>query len=237
MTNEPAVRGGNRLLRRLEPEDYERLRPHLRTVSLEVNQLLYEAHALVDVVYFPHNCVLSAITMVEDGRGIEVGTIGNEGAAGLTAFLGPAVSPTRVLVQVPGKGERIQAGILDAEARNNRPLYDLLLRHLHSFLAQMSQSVACNGLHPLLKRCSRWLLMTHDRVEGDELPLTHEFLSFMLAVRRPGVSEALQTLQEQGLIATTRGTITIVDRAGLEAASCECYQVVANEYERLLGST
>ena len=174
--------------------------------------------------------------MMEDGNGIEVGTIGNEGAAGLTAFMGPAIAPDRVLAQVPGEGTRMPANILLEEARSNPRLYDLLLRHHQAFLSQICQSVACNGLHTLFKRCCRWLLMTHDRVERDELPLTHEFLSFMLAVRRSGVSETLQSLQERELISNSRGTIKILDRAGLEAASCECYRVVVEEYKRLLGS-
>jgi CRP-like cAMP-binding protein len=236
MNHEPAERVRNRLLSRLLPQDYERLLPHLKSVDFENGHLLYEAHANVDFVYFPFDCVLSAITILEDGTGIEVGTIGNEGAAGLTAFIGPSVSPTRVVVQVPGAGMRIAAPTIEQEAKNNRTLYDLLLRHHHAFLAQMTQSVACNGVHPLVKRCCRWLLMTHDRVGKDELPLTHEFLAFMLAVRRPGVTETLHTLQEQGLITNSRGTIQITNRAGLEAASCECYRVVQKEYNRLLGS-
>ena len=190
----------------------------------------------IEFVYFPYNCVLSAVTMMSDGEGIEVGTVGNEGAAGLTAFLGPAVSPHRMLVQVPGEAVQIEARVLKREARKNPTFHDLLLKHHYAFLSQITQSVACNGLHPLLKRCCRWLLMTHDRVEGDELPLTHEFLSFMLAVRRPGVTETLHSLQENGLIQNGRATITIIDRAGLEAAACECYQIVVDEYERLLGS-
>jgi CRP-like cAMP-binding protein len=235
MNHEPAERGRNRLLSRLQPRDYDRLSQHLRAVGFEMGQVLYEAHAPVDYVYFPHDCVLSAVTILNDGSGIEVGTIGNEGAAGLTAFIGPSVSPTRMLAQVPGTGMRIEAGKLEQEARNNRTLHELLLRHHHAFLAQMTQSVACNGLHSLVKRCCRWLLMTHDRVAKDELPLTHEFLAFMLAVRRPGVTETLNTLQEQGLITNSRGMIQITDRAGLEAAACECYRTVQDEYNRLLG--
>jgi CRP-like cAMP-binding protein len=235
MSNDPAERVRNRLLRRLPPPGYQRLLPHFKTLSFESGDVLYEAHSQIEFVYFPQNCVLSAVTMMEDGSGIEVGTIGNEGAGGLAAFIGPSISPHRVLVQVPGDGLRIEAAILAREAKYNPALFDLLLRHFHAFLSQMSQSVACNGLHPLIKRCCRWLLMTHDRVERDELPLTHEFLSFMLGVRRPGVTETLQTLQGKGLIANSRGTVTIIDRAGLEAMTCECYRIVAKEYERLLG--
>ncbi len=197
--------------------------------------VVHEARSAIDFVYFPHDCVLSAVTMMEDGNGIEVGTIGNEGAAGLTAFMGPSIAPHRVLAQVPGDGTRIAAEALLEESRSNPRLYDLLLRHHHAFLTQICQSVACNGLHTLFQRCCRWLLMTHDRVEWDELPLTHEFLSFMLAVRRSGVTETLHSLQEQGLISNSRGTITIANRPGLEAAACECYRIVVEEYQRLLG--
>jgi len=235
MKNEPAEGVRNRLLRRLQSREYVRLRPHFKDVVFESGHIVYEARSQIDFVYFPHNCVLSAVTIL-DGSGIEVGTIGNEGAAGLTAFIGPSISPHRMIAQVPGDGVRIAAAVLEEEARNNRQLHDLLLQHHQAFLTQLSQTVACNGLHSLLKRCCRWLLMTHDRVGKDELQLTHEFLSFMLGVRRQGVTETLQALQEQRLIANSRGTVTIVNRAGLEATSCECYRIVVEEYNRLLGS-
>src|SRR3954462_284075 len=234
MKNDPkGVR--NRLLSRLHPSDYERLAPQLRPCAFQQNDVLYEAQSPIDFVYFPHDCVLSGVTMMGDGDGIEVGTIGNEGAAGLTAFLCPTISPNRLLVQVAGEALRIESAILEREARENRTLYDVLVKHHHAFMVQVTQSVACNGLHSLAQRCCRWLLMTHDRVEGDELPLTHEFLSFMLSVRRPGVTASLKTLQDRGLIANERGIIRIVDRAGLEAACCECYGIVVKQYEQLIG--
>jgi CRP-like cAMP-binding protein len=236
MKNEPAEGVRNRLLRRLQSREYVRLRPHFKDVVFESGQIVYEARSQIDFVYFPHNCVLSAVTIL-DGSGIEVGTIGNEGASGLTAFIGPSISPYRVIAQVPGDGVRIAAAILEEEAKTNRQLHDLLLLHHQAFLMQLSQTVACNGLHSLLKRCCRWLLMTQDRVGKDELQLTHEFLSFMLGVRRQGVTETLQALQEQGLIVNSRGSITIVNRSGLEATSCKCYRIVVDEYARLLGST
>jgi CRP-like cAMP-binding protein len=132
---------------------------------------------------------------------------------------------------------RIEAGSIRGFAKESSTLYEVLLAHHYAFMSQVSQSVACNGLHSVIKRCCRWLLMTHDRVEGDEVALTHEFLSFMLGVRRPGVTEALSTLESQGLIKTARGTITITDRGGLERASCDCYRLVKEEYERMLGPT
>jgi CRP-like cAMP-binding protein len=236
MSSDPAGRVRNRLLRRLPQEIYQRLLPHFKSLSFKSGDVLYEAHSQIEFLYFPQDCVLSAVTMMEDGSGIEVGTIGNEGAGGLAAFIGPSISPHRTLVQVPGDGLRIEAAILTREAKANLELFDLLLRHFHAFLSQMSQSVACNGLHPIVKRCCRWLLMTHDRVGHDELPLTHEFLSYMLGVRRSGVTETLQALQEKGLIANSRGMVKIVDRAGVEEMTCECYRIVAKQYKRLLGN-
>ena len=234
MSNDATEEIGNRLLRRLPAHEYQRLEQHLVPMTFASGEILYEPNTRVRFIYFPTDCVLSAVTIMEDGEGTEVGTIGNEGGAGLTAFLGPLVSPHRVLVQVPGAGVRIDAEILRREAANSRDLYNLLLAHHHAFLYQVFQSVACNGLHPLLKRCCRWLLMTHDRVIQNELPLTHEFLSFMLAVRRSGVTEALQELQQRGLISNSRGSIMIIDRPGLEAVACECYHTVARAYDRLL---
>jgi CRP-like cAMP-binding protein len=230
--NAPAM-GSNRLLSRLPRSDYKRLLPQLRTISCELGQVLYEAHQPIEFVYFPLSCVLSAIA-VANGDGIEVGTIGNEGMAGLTAFLGPSVSSNRLVAQIAGDTMRMEASVLLEECKANALLSDLLLRHHQAFLAQITQSIACNGLHPVAKRCCRWLLMTHDRIDGDELPLTHEFLSIMLAVRRPSVTENLQILHDQGLISTSRGVIKITNRKGLEAAACECYRIVATEYDRLL---
>lgn len=230
------IRGNNRLLGRLSRSDYERLSPHLRSSSLEAGQVIYEAHSQIEFAYFPINCVFSAIALAGNGEGIEVGTIGNEGMAGLLAFLGPCITPNRVFAQVPGQCLRIEADTLAADAKKNPAVNDLLIRHHQAFFSQVTQSIACNGLHSLTQRCCRWLLMTHDRVDGNDLPLTHEFLSLMLAVRRPGVTEAIHALQEQGLMSTSRGSITVLDRAGLEAAACECYGIVEKEYARLLGN-
>ena len=179
--------------------------------------------------------MLSAIALT-DGEGIEVGTVGNEGADGITAFIGPAISANRIIAQIPGDALRIEASILATEAKINPTLHDLLFRYHQAFLAQVTQSVACNGLHSLQQRCCRWLLMTHDRVAGDAVPLTHEYLAIMLAVRRPGVTEALAALEHQGLIDTARGMIRIRNRGGLEAAACNCYRIVVKEYARLLGT-
>jgi CRP-like cAMP-binding protein len=224
---------GNRLLARLPQEDYQRLLPHLRSVSLEFKAVLHEARSPIDYIYFPVTGVTSTLTIMQDGNAIEVATVGNEGVAGLPALFGPAASPNRVIVQVAGEGLRIEAGALQEEARTEGPVRRLLSLYQAAFLAQVSQSVACNGLHCVRQRCCRWLLMTHDRIRTDQLPLTHEFLAMMLGVRRPGVTEVLQTLQDQGLLHLDRGRITIQNRKKLEAVSCECYRTVKDEYERL----
>ncbi len=203
MSQNPAERGAQPAFMPAAQFDYERLRPHFKSVFLERNETLYQPREPIKEIYFPESCVLSAVMVMTDGDAIEVGTIGNEGAAGLTVFSTlPATSPHRVFAQISGNCLRIDTAVLEQEAARSQTLRDLLLRHNHALLMQISQSAACNGLHPLLKRCCRWLLMTHDRVEGNEVMLTHEFLSFMLGVRRPGVTEALQLLQEQGLIET-----------------------------------
>ncbi|HEY1785273.1 MAG TPA: Crp/Fnr family transcriptional regulator, partial [Pirellulales bacterium] len=165
---------------------------------------------------------------------IEVATIGREGLVGLAALLGDKTSTSEVLIQIAGEGLRMDADVLEQEAESQSPLRRLLLLYQTAFLTQISYSVGCNGLHPLQQRCCRWLLMTHDRVDTDVLPVTHEFLGIMLGVRRASVTEVLRPLTENGLVRNGRGTITIVDRSGLEALACECYRRVKSEFDRLL---
>jgi CRP-like cAMP-binding protein len=227
---------GNQLLTLLPRGEYQRLSPHLQALSLPVKQVLYAARSPIDYVYFPISGVISAMAVMEDGSAIEVATIGNEGMAGLTAFIGGETSPYEVMVQVEGEAIRMRADVLKHESRQDGPLRRLMVLYNTAFSTQVSYSVACNGLHKVEKRCCRWLLMTADRMESDTLPLTHEFLAIMLGVRRPSVTEVLQPLQARGLIQNGRGKITIVDRPGLEAAACECYRVVKEEFARLFGS-
>jgi CRP-like cAMP-binding protein len=234
MNRQPARRVRNRLLSRLPAPIFKRLLPHFDTGPLKQGQVVYEAGKPIESLFFPEDCVLSAVTKTGDRR-IEVGTIGNEGVAGLTAFIRPTTSPHEVLAQISGQAIRINAAELRKAFKSNSASQDLMFRHHEAFLAQITQSVACNGLHSIIQRCCRCLLMTHDRVGRDELLLTHEFLSFMLGVRRAGVTETLAALQRKRLIENGRRTITITDRAGLEAASCECYRIVVKHYERLLG--
>lgn len=222
----------NQILARLPVADQKRLLPHLQAVSLPLKQRLYKAGELIDYAYFPIRGMLSAMTIMEDGNAIEVATIGREGCTGLMAALGGGVSPNEMIVQVAGDGLRMRAEVLKAEMDKGGPLCDLLLRYHGAFLVQLSYAIACNGLHPVQQRCCRWLLITHDRVGDGDLPLTHEFLGIMLGVQRSTVTEVLRPLQEKKLIACRRATIAILNRAGLEAIACECYQAVVDEFAR-----
>ena len=234
MTSSAMALCANRLLRRLPKRDYERLRPHLKPVDFPLKQVVYEAGAKIDYAYFPNSGVLSALTVMEDGRAIEAASIGFEGATGLPAFLGAEISTSRFIVQVAGEGLRLEIRVLQDELAHDSALRKGLTLYHNAYLAMVSQSVACNGLHPVQKRCCRWLLLTRDRISSDDIPLTHEFLAMMLGVRRPSVTEVLQHLEERGLVRNHRGMVTLVDRAGMEEASCECYRVVANHFERML---
>jgi len=227
--------GVNQLISRLPEPAQERLLKHLEPVRLDHGQVLYEARSAIEHAFFPIDGVLSALVVMSDGSMIEVGTVGNEGALGLPSSSLAAKSPHRVIVQIAGHGLRINAAVLEKMSRAEGPIKEAFVAHSAAFMFQVSQSVACNGLHPLLQRCCRWLLMTHDRVNGDTIGLTHEFLAAMLGVRRASVTEVIQALEEQGLISNSRGRIIVVDRQGMEGASCECYQDVRNEYARLLG--
>jgi CRP-like cAMP-binding protein len=231
----PAAPHGNRLLSGLPPKEWRRLLPHLRLVPLPLKQVLYEVRSPIDYAYFPNRGVVSALTVMEDGRAIEVATIGDEGMVGLPLLVGARSSPNRMIVQVPGEALRMAADVLQEEVGRDSSLRRLLVLYHTAFLAQVSQAVACNGLHSVHQRCCRWLLMTQDRAHSDVFPMTHEFLAEMLGVRRSTVSEVLEPFQEQGLIRYSRGKCTVLNRKGLKAGSCECYRVIAKEFERLFG--
>lgn len=224
----------NHLLSRLPAAVLARIRRSLRKVRFEQNDVLYEARSVIEYAYFPLSGTLSAVAVMLDGSIIEVATIGKEGAAGLPTFATADVSPNRLFVQVPGEGLRLPIEVLEREIQNDEDVRRLFSNYMAAFQYQVSQSVACNGLHSLHQRCSRWLLMTHDRVHGDEIALTHELLANMLGVRRSSVSEVLQTLQDQGCISSSRGKLFVTDRKALERIACECYDVVRQEYARLL---
>lgn len=225
----------NRLLGLLLPRDYGRLRPHLHRVLLENGQSLYRAHMPIEFVYFIETGVGSLVNTMADGKSSEVGTIGNEGAVGLPLVLGDDRGPTSVYVQVPGAGLRMTATLFGQELARSASMRTVMIRYAHAFFNQVAQSAACNHSHSLQQRCSRWLLMTHDRMNADEFLLTQKFLGMMLGVQRTGVTAAAAALQRSGLIRYRRGNVTIIDRAGLLQCSCECYGVSKMEFDRLLG--
>ena len=225
----------NRLLRALAPDDYEWLLPQLTPMRLRLRDVLVEPQRPITHVYFVREGVGSMLAVEQEGGEVEVGTIGREGFVGLPLLLDAETSSYRVIVQVEGDAWRLGA---DAFRRllDERPhLRRRCLRYAQYFADQMAQSVACNRLHTLEERCARWLLMTHDRVHGDVFELTHEFLATMLGVRRAGVTVAMGTLQGAGLVTYSRGRVSILDRALLEGAACDCYGVTRASYDRLLG--
>ena len=224
----------NRLLTALSSEQQLELRPYLERVWIEQRQPLFEADEPIRHVYFPETTVVSVVSRMEHGGTVEVGTAGSEGMAGLPLFLGDRMSSVRAFAQISGTATRMDADAFVRLAGTPGPFHRILLRYTLAFLTQVAQTAACNGAHLVHERCARWLLMTHDRVNGADFPLTHEFMAFMLGVRRAGVTMAMRGLQDAGLIRHTRGRVEIVDRVGLEKASCECYRVVRAHTERLL---
>jgi CRP-like cAMP-binding protein len=224
----------NRLLAALPAKDYQRLLPELEPVTLTFGDIIFESGETIRHVYFPNNSIVSLLSAVGEREHLEVGIVGNDGMTGLPVFMGVSKSRSRGLVQGEGSAMRMKAAALRKELSNGSPLNKLLHRYTHALLTQISQSAACNRFHLVNVRLARWLLMTHDRIEGDEFRLTQEFLSLMLGVRREGVTLAAGILQKQKLISYSRGRIKILDRAGLEAASCKCYAEVKDEYDNFL---
>ena len=224
----------NRLLAALPAEEYAPLLPHLELVDMPTGRGIYEAGETPHHVYFPLTGCASVVVGMADGALVEAGTVGREGLVGLAAFLGTDTGPLTTIAQVPGTFARLPVAVFRDAAAPGSHLHTLLLRFTQAFYVLAAQSAGCNRLHPIEGRCARWLLLTHDRAAGDSFHLTHEFLGYMLGVRRPSVSLAAATLQKAGFITYHRGEITILDRPGLEAAACECYAIIAGEYERLL---
>jgi CRP-like cAMP-binding protein len=225
----------NRLLRALPVEEYARLLPHLTSTRLHLKDVLFEPHAPIHDVYFPRTGVVSIIATEQEGGDIEISTVGPEGFVGLPALLGAPTMPYRCIVQGAGDAWRLRADALRPLVEERPALRHLLLRYAEYVLEQVSQSVACNRLHTLEERCARWLLMMHDRVEGDSFEITHEFLSQMLGVRRSGVTVALGALQAEGVVRYARGRMVVLDRRRLEGASCGCHAITRAALARLLG--
>ena len=226
--------GVNRLLATLPRNEYKRVLPKLKTVSLVLGEALYEPGDLIKYVYFPNDSIVSLISELSETSELEVGMVGNEGMVGLAVFMGVNSSSTRAVVQGAGTAMRMSSAAVRTEANRLGSLHHLLHRYSHSLLTQVSQSSACNRSHLVDARLARWLLMTNDRLGAEEFPLTQEFLSNMLGVRREGVSKAAGTLQAGKLIRYSRGMITILNRRGLEAKSCQCYGIIKAETDAYL---
>ena len=219
----------NRLLAALPVKEYRRLLPELEQVTMPFAEVIYEPGDPIRHVYFPNDSIVSLLSVVAERSTLEVSVVGNEGVAGIAAFLGVGTSPNRALVQGAGTAMRMKASMLRKEAERAGPLRRLLQLYTHSLLTQVSQTAACNRFHQVDARLARWLLMTHDRVRSDEFLLTQEFMSNMLGVRREGVNKAAGALQQNKLISYSRGRLRVLDRAGLEAVACECYLVVKDD--------
>lgn len=224
----------NRLLAALPGELYGRLRPALEPVAFAVGDVVYDTGRRMEHIYFPTSAVVSLIYIMEDGATAEMGLVGNEGVVGIALFMGGETTPNQAVAQVAGGVSRMRTQALLEEFRRGGPFQLALLRYTQALITQISQTAVCNRLHPVEKRLCRWLLLTRDRVPSDEILMTQEFIAHMLGVRREGVTAAAHHLQEAGLIRCARGHITILDRAKLEAAVCECYGVVKTELDRLL---
>ncbi|MGF1479485.1 MAG: Crp/Fnr family transcriptional regulator [Cyanophyceae cyanobacterium] len=238
MTNslEPSWERQNRLLNLFSDSLYERLAPQLTPVSLSQGTILHYPGETIHDLYFPIDCLISITTTMKDGSTAETGLVGNREIVGINAFMGGReTTQTEYVVQIAGRAIKIAASLMRKEFENNKELRDLMLRYTQALIAQIFQTTACNRLHFLEQRLARWLPEAQDRIDLNELKLTQEFISHMLGVRRAGVTQAAQQLQELGYINYNRGRIQILDQQGLEETACECFLVVRDEYDRLLG--
>jgi CRP-like cAMP-binding protein len=224
----------NRILSALPPEEFRRIAPHLTETPLTFKQSLSKAGQPIARVCFPDSGVCSVMAVMRSGAAAEVGTVGNEGVTGLALFFGNASEPSESLIQVPGRGRLLPAHVFQAELARRGVLYDLVANYAHALVVQIMQSAACNALHSVDRRACKWMLMTHDRVFTDEFKLTHEFLGMMLGASRPHVTTVARRLQRAGLISYHHGQVTVLDRRGLEAGSCECYGIVSSYFNEFL---
>jgi CRP-like cAMP-binding protein len=230
--------GGNRLVDSLPPTDRAALAPYFETVHLEMKELLFEQGKRFERVYFPLTAVASMLSLMEGAAGVEIATVGNEGLIGVPVSWGVTTLNPRELIQAQVPGEALVMDVDTFHAKVSRPgeLRDRVDLYTQALFAQISQQVACNGLHSVEERSARWLLLTHDRVGTDEFPLTQEFLAQMLGVRRASVTAVSGVFQKAGFISFHRGKMRITDREGLENTACECYGVVREVFDRLLGT-
>jgi CRP-like cAMP-binding protein len=224
----------NSLLAALPDPEWRRWEPLLEHVEMPLSQVLYEPGATLAHVYFPTTSIVSLLYVMEDGASAEIAVVGNEGLVGVSLFMGGESTPSRAVVQSAGHGFRLEAQLMKDEFNRAGPVLHLLLRYTQALITQMSQTAVCNRHHTLDQQLCRWLLLSLDRLQGNELTMTQELIANMLGVRREGVTEAAGKLQHAGLISYARGHIRVLDRAGLEERTCECYAVVKKEYSRLL---
>jgi len=226
----------NRLLANLPGKDSEQLRANCELIELEFDEVLYRTGEPIPHVYFPTGGFVSLVTSIDDGSGLEVGLVGNEGMLGITLILGVNVAPFQAHVQGAGSTLRMTVPVFLYELDRSPALQQALKHYLYVLMSQLAQTAACNRFHVVEARLARWLLMTQDRAHSDSFHVTHIFLAYMLGVRRVGITKAANSLQQQKLIRYRRGEVTVLDRAGLEAASCGCYRDEKKIYERILGS-
>ena len=233
MANAPEPRN-NQLLCALPDAEWQRWLPQLEAVEMPLGQVLYESGGALSHVYFPTSSIVSLLYVMEDGASAEIAVVGNEGVVGISIFMGGESTTSRAVVQSAGKGLRLKAQVIKEEFNRAGPVLHLLLRYTQALITQMAQTAVCNRHHSLDQQLCRWLLLSLDRLQGNDLVMTQELIANMLGVRREGVTESALKLQRAGLIRYARGRISVLNRQGLEQRSCECYAVVKKEYDRLL---
>ncbi len=226
----------NHLLAALSDDDTRRIQPHLHPMDLALGRVLYEPGDLEAHVYFPADCIVSLLYVMENGASAEISLVGNEGIVGVPVYMGGESMPNRAVVQSEGRAYQLPAKVLKEEFNRHGALFRVLLSYTQSLITQMGQTTVCNRHHTIDQQLCRWLLMSLDRLPGNQLRMTQELIANMLGVRREGVTQAARNLQRQGLIDYKRGHITVLDRSELERRCCECYAVVKRECDRLLGS-
>ena len=223
----------NELLAALPDAEFQRWLPQLEWVDMPLGQVVYESGSTLSHVYFPTTSIVSLLYVMENGASAEIAVVGHEGVVGISLFMGGESTPSRGVVQSAGQGFRLPAPVIKEEFKR-APVLHLLLRYTQALITQMAQTAVCNRHHSLDQQLCRWLLLSLDRLQGNELVMTQELIANMLGVRREGVTESALKLQNLGLIRYSRGRITVLDRPGLENRTCECYAVVKKEYDRLL---
>lgn len=224
----------NQLLAALPAEVFERLSPGLELILMPLGEVLYESGGLLQHAYFPTTAIVSLNYIMENGASAEIAGVGNEGVLGISLFMGGNTTPSRAIVQTAGHGYLLKARLMLEEFDRAGPMMRLMLRYTQALMTQISQTAVCNRHHSVEQQLCRWLLLTLDRLPSNELTMTQELIASMLGVRREGITEAAGNLQHAGLISYRRGHITVLDRSGLESRVCECYEVVKNEFDRLL---